>query len=138
MVLTEKQKIILLRICYWYGAILDALWCIPMLIPELGLAAFGKAGAPVTLELRYSLAVGASLMLGWTVLFIWGDRKPVQRKGLLFLTLIPVKICLDLASLLLFQTQDVTVLRFCVMKLDGLILYVLYIFTLLLTRSMKN
>lgn len=29
-------------------------------------------------------------MLGWTALLLWADRKPVERKGVLLLTILPV------------------------------------------------
>jgi hypothetical protein len=29
-------------------------------------------------------------MLGWTALLIWADRKPLERKGVLLLTVFPV------------------------------------------------
>ena len=34
--------------------------------------------------------MGAPLMFGWTVLLIWADRKPVERKAVLLITLIPI------------------------------------------------
>ena len=33
---------------------------------------------------------GAALMLGWTILLIWADRKPMERKEILVITTIPV------------------------------------------------
>ena len=41
-------------------------------------------------EYRYALGLGASLMLGWTFLLVWADRKPLERKGVLLLTVFPV------------------------------------------------
>jgi hypothetical protein len=75
-----KNKIIWLRISYWVGAIADGLATLRMLFPKL---AYG-------VEYRYALGLGASLMLGWTFLLIWADRKPLERKGVLLLTVFPV------------------------------------------------
>ncbi len=36
------------------------------------------------------MGLGASVVLGWAFLLIWADRKPVERKGVLLLTLFPV------------------------------------------------
>lgn len=36
------------------------------------------------------MGMGASLMMGWTVLLLWADRKPLERKGILGITIIPV------------------------------------------------
>jgi hypothetical protein len=41
-------------------------------------------------EYRYAMGLGASLMLGWTFLLIWADRRPVERRGVLVLTVFPV------------------------------------------------
>jgi len=40
------------------------------------------------------MGMAAALMLAWTVLLIWGDRKPVERRGVLLLTVFPLIPCL--------------------------------------------
>jgi len=84
-----KKQIIWLRISYWVGAVADgyAVYC--MLFPKIAHGA----------EYRYALGLGASLMLGWTVLLIWADRKPLERKGVLLLTVFPVISGLLLAEI---------------------------------------
>lgn len=42
----------------------------------------------VTPEYEIAMQFGAALMLAWTVLLIWADRKPVERRGILPITLI--------------------------------------------------
>jgi len=75
-----KNKIIWLRISYWIGAIVDGLAALRMLFPKI---AYG-------VEYRYALGLGASLMIGWTFLLVWADRRPMERKGVLPLTVFPV------------------------------------------------
>ena len=84
-----KTEITWLRISYWVGAIADGIATYRMLFPKYG------SGA----EYRYALGMGASLMLGWTILLIWADRKPVARKGVLLITLFPVITGLLLAEI---------------------------------------
>lgn len=84
-----KKKIIWLRISYWIGAIADGFATLRMLLPEFAHGA----------EYRYALGLGASLMLGWTILLIWADRRPLERKGVLLLTAFPVVSGLLLAEL---------------------------------------
>ena len=36
------------------------------------------------------MGMGAPLMLGWTVLLLWADRKPMERKDILLITLLVV------------------------------------------------
>ena len=88
-----KDKIIYLRISYWVGAIADGLTTFRMLFPKI---AYG-------VEYRYALGLGASLMLGWTFLLVWADRKPLERKGVLLLTVFPV-----ITGILLAEIYSVT------------------------------
>ena len=84
-----NKKIKCLRISYWVGAIADLLMVIVFLIPER----MGES------EFRYPMGLAAALMMGWTFLLIWADRKPVERKGILLLTIFPVITGLILANL---------------------------------------
>ena len=81
-----RSTVVLLRVGYWVGAIFDALTLVPMLVPRIGAAAFGLVNFNATPEYRYAMALAASLMLGWTLLLIWADRKPIERRGVLLLT----------------------------------------------------
>ncbi len=103
------KRILWLRIAYWTGAVLDGLWVIPMLFPEIGLSIYGITDMEITGGLRYALAVGAALMAGWTVLLIWADRKPVERRGIILLTVVPVIAGLRLSEIYLFTYGYVTV-----------------------------
>lgn len=73
-------KIHWLRISYWIGAIADAILAVRMLMPD----AMGET------DFRYAMGTSAALMFGWTCLLIWADRRPVERKGILLLTIFPV------------------------------------------------
>jgi len=35
---------------------------------------------------RYAMGLAGSLMLGWTILLLWADRRPVERRGVLMIT----------------------------------------------------
>ena len=79
-----------LRISYWVGAIADAL---------VALAMFGEMiighSSPLThyipeVPYRYAIGLAGSLMFGWTILLIWADRKPIERRGVLLLTCVVV------------------------------------------------
>ena len=95
----RKRNVLLLRIGYWSGAVLDGLMVIPMLLPAIGGRLFGIDQFRPGTDYRYAMMVAASLMLGWTVLLIWADRRPVERKGVLLITAIPVVAGLMLAGL---------------------------------------
>jgi len=123
------RRILWLRIAYWTGAILDGLWVIPMLFPEVGLSIYGIEGMEVTGGLRYALAVGAALMAGWTVLLVWADRKPVQRRGVVLLTVVPVIVGLRLSEIYLFVYNYVTVRDMIPSWIMGVLVLALFIFS---------
>lgn len=79
-----------LRVSYWAGAIVDALAFLEMLLPGALQAALGQPGPEVDMEFRLAQAFGAPLMIGWTVLLLWADRKPMERRGVLAITICPV------------------------------------------------
>jgi hypothetical protein len=79
-----------LRAIYWIGAIFDALVIVPMMFPEAASALLGLPGFSPGKDYRYAMALGGSLMAGWTVLLLWADRKPIERRGVLLITLFPV------------------------------------------------
>ncbi|MBN2004661.1 MAG: hypothetical protein JXA21_14995 [Anaerolineae bacterium] len=83
-----KDKILWLRITFWWGIIADAFEVIRMMIPQLFLATTGSPLTPDT-GFRFGLLYGAPVMLGWTLVLFWADRKPLERRGVL-LCLIPV------------------------------------------------
>jgi hypothetical protein len=78
--MTTQSKILWLRVSYWSGAIADGIIAIRTMIPEI----MGET------EFRYAMGIATTLIIGWTCLLIWADRKPVERKGVLLLTIFPV------------------------------------------------
>ncbi len=84
-----KKEVLWLRISCWVGAVADGVATFRMLFPR---PAYGA-------EYRYALGLAASLMLGWTFLLIWADRKPLERKGVVLLTAFPVITGLLLAQI---------------------------------------
>lgn len=84
-----KSKILWLRISYWAGAILDGLVALHMLFPQILATRYNLSNFNPSIEYKTALGIGASLMLGWTFLLIWADRKPVERKGVLLVTIFP-------------------------------------------------
>ena len=83
-----KKSIRWLRISFWVGIIVDGLVTIAWINPEIiGLL---DSDSGMGIATRIALGWGAALLLGWTLLLFWGDRKPLERKGVLLLTCFPV------------------------------------------------
>jgi hypothetical protein len=89
----------LLHISYWMGAITDLLFAIAMLYVPMLAGILRLPIIPNSLATKLALDMGASLMFGWTVLLMWGDRKPFERKGILLITILPVIAGLVLTTL---------------------------------------
>ena len=65
---------------FYYGAVADALVGVLILIPS-------RMGET---EFTFPMGLAASLMFGWTALLVWGSRAPMERRGVLLLTIVPV------------------------------------------------
>ena len=88
--MTKEKAILWLRIGYRTGAVMDGLVAVGMIFPQLLKRAYGltdfQPGPPFVFAMRF----GAALMLGWTALLLWADRKPAERRGILLLTVFVV------------------------------------------------
>jgi hypothetical protein len=91
------SKILWLRISYWTGAIIDALACIPLIDSEIWAALNRVPNFHASLEFRYAQFFAAVFMAGWTILLVWADRNPVERRGVLAITAFPVVVGLNSA-----------------------------------------
>jgi hypothetical protein len=87
--MNRHRQILLLRLSYWVGAVIDGFVAVQLLLPDFWVNFNGLTTAP-TATLNYALGVASALMWGWTALLIWADRKPLERKGILLLTTFPV------------------------------------------------
>lgn len=94
----KDKKITILKIAFWIGAITDALAAIVMAFPDLRVYVFGGDKLELAPDYRYSLGMGAALMAGWTILLIWGSLKPLDRKGILVITVFPVILGIVIAQ----------------------------------------
>lgn len=83
------KKLLWLRVAYWAGIILDAIAALQMLFPQLLLRAYNIRLTPDA-EFTFAMRYGAPLMIGWTLLLFWADRRPVERKDVLLITAFPV------------------------------------------------
>lgn len=89
----------LLRASYWTGAVADGFFAVAMMVPDLWGAVLGIAPFDPDLRHRMDMRVGASLLLSWTVLLLWADRRPMERKGVLLLTVFPAVTCLMITGI---------------------------------------
>jgi len=102
--LSLDKRMAFLRVCLWIGVVADLLASIPLLFPEIAKLMFGLQTVVNGNDYLYVSRIGASLMLGWTFLLAWGSLKPVERKGVILLTVVPVLAGLLGSSVLAVQS----------------------------------
>lgn len=80
------------RISCWCGAIIDLLAVMAMVFPSIGATLYGLKDFHPGSDFTYAIDAAAALMLGWTALLLWAARRPLERNGVLVLTVCPVII----------------------------------------------
>lgn len=133
-----KNKIILLRISFWTGAVIDGIVGFSMLFPEFWNSFNGLNILDSTLVLNYALWSGASLMLGWTVLLIWADRKPLERKGVLLITVFPVIFGIMVSNLFALTSQLISFEKIIPKLIIQSLLVLLFLFSYFNAKNIKN
>ncbi|HMK45821.1 MAG TPA: hypothetical protein VK436_04285 [Methanocella sp.] len=122
-----NDPVTLLRASFWIGAILDAFVAIELISPNFW-AYFNAFTTHLNSpELNAALWEGAGLMIGWTALLLWADRKPLERKDILLITLFPI-VGSSLNNILgilsgLMTLQGVTISLVCQAALTSLYIY---------------
>jgi hypothetical protein len=86
----KTTPIFWLRLAYWAGAVLDLIAGLTMLFPTLFALNNRLSDFFPGADYRYAMGMGAPLMFAWTILLLWADRKPLERKGILLITLLVV------------------------------------------------
>ncbi len=83
----NTKVVVMLRVGYWIGIVLDALAFAQMAFPELGRRSL-QSSMSIDADFIFAVNLGAGLMLAWTLLLFWADRKPMERRGIIPLTMI--------------------------------------------------
>jgi hypothetical protein len=88
--MNKKHVLYWLHTSYWMGAWLDLVVGLTMLFPGLfGVSQMLSIFSPTPAS-RFAFGMGAPVMLGWTILLLWADRKPLERKSVLLITILVV------------------------------------------------
>jgi hypothetical protein len=93
-----RNRLAFLRFAYWFGAIADGATIVPLLVPSVAAAMLGIDAFHPGPDYRYATTVGAALMAGWTTLLVWRALRPVDRRDVLLLTVLPVMVGLVAAG----------------------------------------
>ncbi len=132
---TKSNPVFWLRTSYRVGAGVDALAALSMLFPPIFARMNQLTDFQPGVAYQFAMDMGGALMLGWTALLIWADRKPFERKGVLLLT---VLVILGLAANEIW-TVSVQFLSFSAVAPIGVLQIVLVIlFTFSYVNAKEN
>jgi len=104
-----NRRVLWLRISYWIGALVDGFAALQMIFPHLFTMSYRLHNFYPGLDCYYTSGKGASLMFGWSCLLLWADRKPVERKGVLLITIFPVLLGLAISGLFAVQSHFIPI-----------------------------
>ena len=114
----------LIQVTYLLGIILDGIWAILLTFPRLFMFVTGTERSSSDGSIDSALYIAASLMLGWTVLLVWGIRKPIERRIVLLFTAFPTVSGILLGAIMSLVNGKSSALFF-VLKLS--ILFILFL-----------
>lgn len=123
-----KATITWLRISYLTGAVADGTCAVLMLMPS----------RMAESEFRYPMGLAASLMFGWTLLLLWANLKPLERKGVLLLTIFPMITGLFVSAIWAYFTGLLSFQQFITAALVELAIALLMAFSYQKARSAES
>ena len=110
-IISKETATLLINIAFWIGAVTDGLAILPMLSRRVGAKLFGGDLSDNDFKYRYAMLIAASLMAGWTLLLLWGIGSPMERRGILLLTVFPVITGIVLAFVFAVKLRLVKISR---------------------------
>ena len=110
------EKRFVLRLFFYYGGILDGIMGFLMVYSLFTLPPVIIPYSEATNEFRFAMGWAAIFMIAWTVLLFWASFKPMERKGILPLTLYVV------VAGLAFISASVGLITICLFQVFGIIL----------------
>ena len=110
------EKKFALRLFFYYGAVLDGIMGFLMIYSLFALPPAIIPYSEATNDFRFAMGWAAMFMIAWTVLLFWASFKPVERKGVLPLTLYIV------VAGLAFISASVGLITICLFQVFGIIL----------------
>ena len=110
------EKKFALRLFFYYGAVLDGIMGFLMIYSLFALPPAIIPYSESTNDFRFAMGWAAIFMIAWTVLLFWASFKPVERKGVLPLTLYIV------VAGLAFISASVGLITICLFQVFGIIL----------------
>lgn len=136
-----QKKIFWIRAFYWIGAMLDARAGIILFMKRyLELPDFVRSsGSGIELlGALHGVGQACALMWGWTLLLIWADRKPLERRGIILLTIVPVVLLLMVNVIQLISAGFDSIAHQCTNVGIGFFVIILALYSYVTARNMES
>lgn len=88
--MNRSNRMLVIKFPYWLGIIADAIWVAGLFSPAAFSLLTGNPDFKPDIQTRLIMAIGGTLMAGWTLLLIWAVKEPVGRRMVILLTAYPV------------------------------------------------
>ncbi|MDX2455494.1 hypothetical protein [Desulfosarcina sp.] len=98
--MNNQTKIRVIRAICWMGVVADALWVVALVWPPLYTTLIGRDTLQPDLFMRLNMGIGASLMAGWMLLLAWTAGKPIERRAVMLLSVLPVIAGLSVVTII--------------------------------------
>ena len=140
--MNTENRILLLKISFWVGVVLDGIYAINMSLVWLidsysGIDPLKLMRFTSGLQSRYAWGIAAVFMVSWTILLIWAVRKPLERKSIILLTAFPLVIGLLIDTFFAISVNLVTWEDILLVQLVYICLIVLFTTSFFLTRTIQ-
>ncbi len=133
-----KKKEDWLRLTFWVGAVVDAAAALMLTFPALNALITGLPPAADSPVYRNTNATAAALMWGWTILLIWASHKPVERKNVMTITLVPVLTWLTCERIFGLVSGTIDPMRNILILILQFAIYSLAVYSLWILRDQKK
>ncbi len=117
----------LLITAYWIGIIADAGATVLLFSPAVANIVLQPQSFLITPIYLYVSRIAGALMLGWTVLLFWAQRKPIERADILLITLFPVVTTLAGSAVLVARSNQISVSSIVPMFVLYVVAYCIFI-----------
>jgi hypothetical protein len=118
------KKILFVRITFIAGAVADALLVPPLMFPKLAGMVLGVNDFAPDAAALYLMNVGAALMAGWTGILLWAAADPIERRGIIPITLFPLLSGLIAAGIPFYMAGGISLGRMAQLWCVSLILMI--------------
>jgi hypothetical protein len=124
-----------IKLPYYLGIAVDAFWAVALFVPTLFGVLIGNPDFHPGIEVRTIMAIGGTLMTGWTFLLVWAVKEPVERRMVGLLTAFPVIFGMFVVALVGFLNGNTTNLW---IMFKTIILMLLFVNSYVMTGKMKD